>query len=114
MPPKSAAPKPAAAPKPTPVLDRLDRSRYGGNSAQDVWDKAEKYKTLDPNMYRKDADGNKMYRDSYGKSSPMGWEIDHNKPQSKGGSNNIRNLQAMNTSANRSYQDSKDKPSRHG
>ena len=114
MPPKSAAPKPAAAPKPTPVLDRLDRSRYGGNSAQDVWDKAEKYKTLDPNMYRKDADGNKMYRDSYGKSSPLGWEIDHNKPQSKGGSNNIRNLQAMNTSANRSYQDSKDKPSRHG
>lgn len=54
-----------------------------------------------------------MYKPSYGKASPMGWEVDHIKPSAKGGSNDTRNLQALNTSVNRSKQDSTVKRSRH-
>lgn len=46
--------------------------------------------------------GNEMYKPSYGKVSEKGWEIDHSKPQSKGGTDHLNNLQPMNTSANRS------------
>ena len=43
-----------------------------------------------------------MFRGSYGKLSPMAWEVDHSKPKSKGGTDHLNNLQAMNPSANRS------------
>jgi len=43
----------------------------------------------------------------------MGWEIDHIKPKSKNGSDNIRNLQALKTSTNRQLSNSIVKKSRH-
>jgi hypothetical protein len=36
--------------------------------------------------------GNEMYKPSYGKSSEMGWNVDHSKPQSKGGTDHLNNL----------------------
>ena len=67
-----------------------------------IWEKGQKIRRKDPNLYRKDKFGNVMYRYSYGKVTPMGWEIDHSKPKSKDGTDHLNNLQPMNTSANRS------------
>lgn len=78
-----------------------------------IWNKAKKIRGKNPNKYRKDVYGNTMYKASYGKTSPMGWEADHIKPKSRGGSNSVRNLQALNSSTNRSKGNSLKKRSRH-
>ena len=78
-----------------------------------VWDKAAAVRGKNPDTYRKDPYGNTMYKPSYGKASPMGWEVDHIKPKSRGGSDATRNLQALNTSVNRSKGDTLQKKSRH-
>ncbi|MCP4608754.1 MAG: HNH endonuclease [Planctomycetes bacterium] len=78
-----------------------------------VWDKAKKIRGKDPTLYRKDPYGNAMNYNSYGKSSKMGWEVDHIKPSARGGSDAIRNLQALNTGMNRSKGASLVKKSRH-
>ena len=67
-----------------------------------VWNKAERVRGKDPDLYRQDPYGNLMYYPSYGKFSRYGWEIDHIKPKSKGGFDTVRNLQALNTQVNRS------------
>jgi len=41
-----------------------------------------------------------MYKSSYGKTSEMGWSVDHSKPQAKGGTDHLNNLQPMNSIAN--------------
>ena len=71
----------------------------------EVWDKGQNVRGKDPDLYRKDKFGNTMYKPSYGKKSEMGWEIDHSKPQSKGGTDHLNNLQPMNTQANRQKSD---------
>ena len=78
-----------------------------------VWDKAKPIRGENPNRYRQDPYGNKIRKDSFGKNSEMGWEIDHIKPSAKGGTDNIRNLQALKTSVNREKGDSLVKKSRH-
>jgi 5-methylcytosine-specific restriction endonuclease McrA len=67
----------------------------------EVWEKGQTVRGKDPDLYRKDKLGNLMYKPSYGKDSPMGWEIDHSIPQSKGGTDHLNNLQPLNTTANR-------------
>ncbi|MFV2045181.1 MAG: HNH endonuclease signature motif containing protein [Anaerolineales bacterium] len=42
-----------------------------------------------------------MYRPAYGKGGDCGWEVDHRNPKAKGGTDHLRNIQALNTSANR-------------
>ena len=66
-----------------------------------VWEKGNTIRGKKSDLYRKDELGNTMYYASYGKSTDMGWEIDHSKPQSKGGTDHLNNLQPLNTSANR-------------
>ena len=78
-----------------------------------VWSSSKVVKGKNPDKYRQDPYGNTMYKDSYGKSSNMGWDIDHIKPQSKGGSDAMRNLQALNASVNKSKGNSLVKKSRH-
>ena len=78
-----------------------------------VWNKAKKIRGKDPAEYRQDPYGNVMYYGSYGKASPKGWEIDHIKPIARGGSDALRNLQALNTNVNREKGDSLKKRSRH-
>ena len=68
----------------------------------EVWNKAAKVRGKDPDLYREDDLGNLMFYRSYGKATPMGWEIDHLKARSKGGTDHLNNLRPLNTSANRS------------
>ena len=75
-----------------------------------AWAKASKARGKDPAKYRRDDLGNEIFYGSYGKDSEMGWQIDHIKPKSKGGSDNIRNLRALKTEANRLKGDSIRRP----
>lgn len=67
----------------------------------DVWEKGSQIRGKDPDLYRKDKFGHILFKHSYGKDSEMGWEIDHSKPVSKGGTDHLNNLQPMNPKANR-------------
>ncbi len=62
---------------------------------------------------RQDPYGNPIKKDQYGNDGLYGWETDHIKPTNKGGSDNLRNLQAMQTSKNRELGDTLKKRSRH-
>ncbi|WXU00284.1 MAG: hypothetical protein Ctma_0997 [Catillopecten margaritatus gill symbiont] len=83
------------------------------NQKDKIWDKAKRIRGKGPALYRQDPYGNTMYKPSHGKSSEMGWDIDHIKPKSKGGSDATVNLQALNSSVNRAKGNSGVKKSRH-
>lgn len=55
-----------------------------------AWDSAKPIRGKDPDTHRQDPYGNTMYKSSYGKSSPMGWEVDHITPKARGGSDAMR------------------------
>lgn len=66
-----------------------------------AWGNARPIRGKNPNVYRKDRFGNTLYKAAYGKRGKRSWEVDHSRPRSRGGTNSPRNLQAMQTSANR-------------
>jgi len=65
-----------------------------------VWDKAQTVRGKDPEVWRKDAEGNRIRHGSYGTHGEYGWHIDHKHPESKGGSDKPSNLQALHWEAN--------------
>ena len=75
-------------------------SNFSKERLEQIWNKGKTIKGKDPNLYRKDIFGNTMYKPSYGKLSEMGWNVDHSKPQSLGGTDHLINLQPMNSTAN--------------
>ena len=78
-----------------------------------VWNTADTIKGKCPTKYRSDVYGNTLYNASYGKNTDMGWQIDHIKPSSRGGSDTLRNLQALNSNINMSKGNTLVKKSRH-
>lgn len=70
-----------------------------------AWEKAETIPGCNPNLYRKDANGDAVYKPSYGQFSPMGYNIDHSKAHNNGGTNHINNLNIMQSRSNSSKSD---------
>lgn len=92
----------------------MTRTKYGNILCKYVvWTKAKIINGKNPLLYRKDPYGNQLYFPSYGKMSEQGWSIDHIIPQSKGGSDDIRNLQALKHTVNIEKGDTLIKKSRH-
>lgn len=75
-----------------------------------VWRKGKTIRGKKPDVWRKDSEGNKIRKASYGTKGKYAWEIDHKHPKSKGGSDRLSNLQPLQTKANRKKAD-KIKPS---
>ena len=77
-------------------------ANYDKETLDKIFRKGSEIKGKNPDLYRKDVNGNVMYRHSSGKYSPMGWNVDHIKAKANGGSDSMRNLQPMNSRANSS------------
>ena len=89
-------------------------TNYGHTGCkQAVWNLAKPIRGCDSSKTRQDPYGNKISFNSYGKNTPQGWHIDHIKPQAKGGSDCVRNLQALQTKINITKADSLVKRDRH-
>jgi hypothetical protein len=89
-------------------------TKYGDINCKDkVWNLAATIPGKNKDIYRKDPYGNQICYTSYGKNGLQSWNIDHIKPSSKGGSDYLRNLQALNSSINKSKGNNCHKASRH-
>lgn len=66
------------------------------NIIQRVWEKGQVVSNNDPNEWRKDDCDAWMERNQYGnRDSQYGWEVDHIKHLSHGGSNDLGNLRPL-------------------
>jgi 5-methylcytosine-specific restriction endonuclease McrA len=79
----------------------VDARQFDQETIDKVWDKGKKIPSKNPDLYRRDPAGNEIYKPSYGKDSEKGWQIDHKNPVSKGGTDNLRNLQPLQTDENK-------------
>jgi hypothetical protein len=66
------------------------------DTVQKVWEKGTVVSNNDPKHWRQDQRGAWIARNQYGnRNSQYGWEIDHIKPESKGGVNGLSNLRPL-------------------
>lgn len=89
-------------------------SKYGDPGIEKkVWKKAKPIEGKDSKLYRLDPNGDIIHFNEYGKDVKHGWDVDHIKPPSRGGSDFLVNLQALNRKTNQSKGNNLVKASRH-
>jgi 5-methylcytosine-specific restriction endonuclease McrA len=79
---------------------------FDSRTIQKVWEKSPIVPGQSGETHRFDACGVVIYRTSYGKETDMGWEIDHIVPVAEGGTDDLSNLQALQSSLNAQKGDS--------
>ena len=78
---------------------KRDSSSFDEDTIENVWQKGEiesKYPS-----FRKDKCGASMQRSKHGKTERWGWEVDHIKPVSLGGTDDLSNLRPLQWENNR-------------
>ena len=87
------------------MIRQPNTKTYGGSfseyEVESVWQKGQIQAGYNPNVYRTDQCGAWMNRFAYGTTGDDGWEIDHMRPVSQGGSDELGNLQPLHWKNNR-------------
>jgi len=88
------------------TLNCAKRDTMDEELIQRIWEKGTIVPNYDPNLFRQDAAGAWIARAEWGNvHSPLGWEVDHIYPQSKGGTDELFNLRPIQWENNRSKGD---------
>jgi 5-methylcytosine-specific restriction endonuclease McrA len=72
---------------------------------EDAWKEGKTIQGKNPETWRKDKYGNVIRKGSYGTQGDYGWELDHKKPESKGGKSTDKNIQPLHWKKNREKSD---------
>jgi hypothetical protein len=71
-------------------------AKFSEELLQKIWEKGKTVSGCDPDLIRKDDCGAWLSRSDYGNiESEYGWEADHIKPESSGGTNELWNLRPL-------------------